>query len=160
MLVPAKKQSVNEVWCLKIDNTVEPRTNFPFSWLQFRWNLPRKLVFPSNSNCFSFTFRVQVTMQGSTVSFDRVIGGSGLSQSHFSIELDVTKTGRGERKNEKWEQNLAYTSALLVTSFPILCFVFVFHFPVSLAFLWFPVLVTSVSNWARFLKGRLALIRD
>ena len=74
-------------------------------------------------------------MQGSTVSFDKVISGSGLSQSHFSIELGVTKTRRGERKNGKWEQNLAYTSVLLVTSFPILCFVFVFHFPVSLAFL-------------------------
>ena len=37
---------------------------------------------------------------------------------------------RGERENEKWEENLNWTLALLVTSFPILCFVSIFHFPI------------------------------
>ena len=33
------------------------------------------------------------------------------------------------RENEKWEQNLTGTLALLVASFPILFFVLIFHFP-------------------------------
>ena len=54
--------------------------------------------------------------------------------------MDVTKTGNrergtgsGERENRKWEQNLTWTLALSVTSFPILCFLPIFHFPVSRA---------------------------
>ena len=42
----------------------------------------------------------------------------------------VTKTRKGkrERQNEIWEQNLTSTLALLITSFPILCFVPIFNF--------------------------------
>ena len=42
----------------------------------------------------------------------------------------VTKRRKGkrERKNEKWEQNLTWTLAILVTSFPILCFVPICNF--------------------------------
>ena len=37
----------------------------------------------------------------------------------------------GEGENEKWEQNLTLTLAnLSITSFPILCFVVLFNFPV------------------------------
>ena len=38
--------------------------------------------------------------------------------------------GRGERENEKWEQNQTLTQALSVTSFPVLYFVPFFHFPI------------------------------
>ena len=46
-------------------------------------------------------------------------GGWGLGKEH------------GEGENENWEQNLTLTLATLsITSFPILCFVVLFNFPV------------------------------
>ena len=51
-----------------------------------------------------------------------------------------TRKGKRERKNEIWEQNLTWTLALLITSFPILCFVPIFKFARSLCS--FLVLVT------------------
>ena len=50
--------------------------------------------------------------------------------SDTANEEVVTKTRKGkrERKNEIWEQNLTWTLALLITSFPILCFVPIFKF--------------------------------
>ena len=39
-----------------------------------------------------------------------------------------TRKGKRERKNEIWEQNLTWTLAVLITSFPILCFAPIFNF--------------------------------
>ena len=63
-----------------------------------------------------FRFPSKFELPGFYCIFDKMIGGSGLSQSHFRIELDVTKTGsrepgavggqgklkgNGERENKK-----------------------------------------------------------
>ena len=42
--------------------------------------------------------------------------------------VSKTRKGKRERKNEIWEQNLTWTLAVLITSFPILCFVPIFNF--------------------------------
>ena len=99
----------------------------------------------------------------------------------YSVQKDVIKTGNvacvqtspisfvahngqrergaedehGEWENDKWEENLLWTLALSVTSFPVLCFVPIFHFPPPYARSFSPIpRLSNINVWKRLVSDQ------
>ena len=111
---------------------------YPF--IKYQWTFRGPLYYCGHSTifkaCYTAVWKFQLFSMICIGSENEQPFGSSRNSPTWRHKEDAREergTGNGEKWTGKWKMgnNLTWTPALSVTSFTILCFVPIFHFPIS-----------------------------